>query len=52
MFGFGKLKFRDVDRKVVSDEEHILDYQSAEAIGRVRLGRLCLYYREIGRAHV
>ena len=23
MFGFGKLKFRDVDRKVVSDEEQV-----------------------------
>ena len=51
MFGIGKLRFRGVDRKVVSDEEHIRDYQSAEAIGRVRLGKLCLYYRDLGRKY-
>jgi hypothetical protein len=51
MFGIGKLRFRGVDRKVVSDEEHIRDYQSAETIGRVRLGKLCLYYRDLGRKY-
>lgn len=48
MFGFGKLKFKGVDRKTISDEAHIQDYQSAEEIGRVRLGELCLYYRDLG----
>ncbi len=51
MFGFGRLRFRGVDRKFVSDEEYIRDYQSAEAIGRVRLGELCLYYRDLGRKY-
>ena len=48
MFGFGKLKFRGVDKKKIDDEEHIQDYQQAEEIGRVRLGKLCLYYRDLG----
>ena len=51
MFGFGRLKFRGVDKKVISDEEHIRDYESAEVIGRVRLGKLCLYYRDLGRKY-
>ena len=51
MFGIGKLKFRGVDKKLVSDEEHIADYQAAEAIGRVRLGKLCFYYRDLGRKY-
>ncbi len=51
MFGFGKLKFRDVDKKIVADEDHAQDYETAEAIGRVRLGRLCLYYRDLGRKY-
>ena len=51
MFGFGKLSFRGVDKKTISDEEHAQDYQSAEAIGRVRLGKLCLYYRDLGRKY-
>ncbi len=48
MFGLGKLKFRGVDKKCIADQAHIDDYTSAEAIGRVRLGRLCLYYRDLG----
>lgn len=48
MFGFGKLKFKGVDKKKIQDEAHIEDYQQAEEIGRVRLGRLCLYYRDLG----
>ena len=48
MFGFGKLKFKGVDRKYIHDEEHAADYNSCEAIGRVRLGKLCLYYRDLG----
>lgn len=51
MFGLGKLKFRGVDKKTISDQEHIDDYNSAEEIGRVRLGRLCLYYRDLGRKY-
>ena len=51
MFGFAKLKFRCVDKKTISDQEHIDDYGSAEEIGRVRLGRLGLYYRDLGRKY-
>ena len=51
MFGFGKLRFRGVDKKIISDQEHIDDYNAAEAIGRVRLGKLCLYYRDLGRKY-
>ena len=49
MFGFGKLKFRGVDKSILSDEEHRQDYETAESIGRVRLGKLCLYYRDLGK---
>ena len=52
MFGFGKLRFRNVEKKIVSDEEHVRDYEAAEVIGRVRLGRLCLYYRDLGRKYL
>ena len=48
MFGLGRIKFKGVDKKRISDEEHIRDYNAAEAIGRVRLGELCLYYRDLG----
>ena len=51
MFGFGKLRFKGVDKKVISDQEHIDDYNSSEAIGRVRMGKLCLYYRDLGRKY-
>ena len=51
MFGFGKLKFRDVNKKIVDDQAHIDDYQSAEEIGRVRIGKLCLYYKDLGRRY-
>lgn len=51
MFGFGKLKFRGADKTIVSDEAHADDYRSAEEIGRVRLGKLCLYYRDLGRKY-
>ena len=51
MFGFGKLKFKGVDKKTIQDEEHIRDYEQAEEIGRVRLGGLCLYYRDLGRRY-
>lgn len=48
MFGFGRLKFKGPDKKRISDQKHIDDYQAAEEIGRVRLGKLCLYYRDLG----
>lgn len=48
MFGFGKLKFKGPDKKYIKDDEHINDYKNAEEIGRVRLGELCLYYRDLG----
>jgi len=51
MFGFGKLKFKGVDKKVISDEAHASDYEKAEAIGRVRLGELCLYYKDLGKKY-
>jgi hypothetical protein len=51
MFGFGKLKFRGVDKSILSDEEHRQDYETAESIGRVRLGKLCLYYRDLGKKY-
>ena len=49
MFGFGKLKFKGPDKSVLRDEEHIADYQASPEIGkRLRLGKLCLYYRDLG----
>ena len=51
MFGFGKLRFKGVDKKHIDDPEHVADYQSAQAIGRVRLGELCLYYQDLGKKY-
>ena len=51
MFGFGKLRFKGVDKKYVQDQEHIDDYNAALEIGRVRLGDLCLYYRDLGKKY-
>lgn len=51
MFGFGKLKFRCPDKSVINDEAHIEDYNSAEEIGRVRLGKLSFYYRDLGKKY-
>lgn len=51
MFGFGRLRFRGVDKKWVDDEAHAEDYKNSEPIGRVRLGELCLYYRDLGRKY-
>lgn len=49
MFGFGKLKFKGPDKKYLHDEAHIDDYKATEEIGkRVRLGKLCMYYRDLG----
>lgn len=51
MFGFGKPRFKGVDKKYISDPEHIADYETAQAIGRVRLGKLCLYYKDLGKKY-
>lgn len=51
MFGFGKLRFKGVDKKYISDQEHIDDFNSALEIGRVRLGELCLYYKDLGKRY-
>lgn len=46
-----KQKFRLPGGGVVSDAEHIADYDSAPATGRVRLGKNCLYYRDLGKKY-
>ena len=48
MFGLGKIKLRGVDKKFIRDDEHVEDYKNAPAIGRVRFGELCFYYRDLG----
>ena len=48
MFGFGKIRLRGVDKRVIQDDEHAEDYKQAPAIGRVRFGKLCFYYRDLG----
>ena len=32
MFGFGKPRFKGVDKKYISDPEHIEDYEATQAI--------------------
>ncbi len=39
VFGFGKLKFKNVDKTTLDDQAHIQDYENAEVIGHVRLGK-------------
>ena len=51
LFSFGRLRFKGVDKKRIDDQAHADDYSSAEEIGRVRLGALGLYYRDLGRKH-
>ncbi len=48
MFGLGKPRFKGPDKKFIRDQEHIDDYNATEAIGRVRLGKLCMYYNDLG----
>lgn len=48
MFGFATSRFKGPDRKFIRDREHTDDYNVSEAIGRVRLGKLCLYYKDLG----
>ena len=46
---FGKVrKLKGVDKKYSRDAELLADYESTEPIGRVRLGKLKLYYRDLG----
>ncbi len=57
MFGFGKMKLRGPDRLIVTEGPMIEDHASAESFGhqglrklpRVRLGKLALYYRDLGK---
>ena len=57
MFGRGKLKLRGPDRTVVTEGPMISDHADAEQYGhqglrklpRVRLGKLALYYRDLGK---
>ena len=54
MFGSKSSKtyrFRGVDKSKISDSEHSDDYKSAEEIGRVRLGKLGFYYKDLGRRY-
>ena len=48
MFGLGKIRLRGLDKKYISDDAHVEDYKNAPAIGRVRFGELCFYYRDLG----
>ncbi len=48
MFGFGGLKLKGPDKKYIKDDAHVEDFKSAEFIGRVGFGKLCLYYRDLG----
>ena len=51
LFGLGKLRFRGPDKTRIDDAEHIEDYKSSSSIGRVTLGKLCLYYRDLGKKY-
>lgn len=51
MFGLGKIRLHGVDKKVITDEAHADDFKAATAIGRVRFGKLCFYYRDLGRKY-
>lgn len=49
MFSFGKLKFKGPDKQFLRDEAHVRDYEATPEIGkRVRFGKLCLYYKDLG----
>ena len=52
MFGWGKLRFRSPDKKtILEDAEHVEDFKASETIGRVTLGTLCLYYKDLGKKY-
>ncbi len=44
-------RFRGIDRKTVKDRTMSSDFREAEEYGRVRLGKLFLYYRDLGVKH-
>ncbi|MBR0040321.1 MAG: hypothetical protein IJP64_02970 [Oscillospiraceae bacterium] len=48
MFGLGGIRLRGPDKKYIRDEAHVEDYKNAPAVGRVRFGELCFYYRDLG----
>lgn len=48
---FGKLKFKGVDGKTIIDEAYAEDYNASAPIGRVRLGKLGVYYRDLGKKY-
>jgi len=48
MFALFKPRFKGPDKKFIHDQAHIDDYNGSEAIGRVRLGKLCMYYKDLG----
>lgn len=45
------IRFKGPEKNVISDREHSDDFNAAEQFGRVRLGKLCLYYRDLGRKY-
>jgi len=47
MFGFGN-RFKGVDKKFVKNHQITEDYNSTNAIGRIRLGKLYFYYKDLG----
>ena len=57
IFGSRQLKLRGVDRVIVTNGPMIADYHSADQYGhqglrkqpRIRLGKLALYYRDLGK---
>ena len=51
MFGLGKTVFRGPDKTKIDDDAHLEDYKSSATIGRVTLGKLCLYYRDLGKKY-
>ena len=51
IFGFGKLKFRGTDGKKLVEEKYAEDYNASEPIGRVRYGKLGMYYRDLGKKY-
>ena len=41
-------RFKGTDKLFIKDQEHTDDFNAAEQYGRVRLGKLCFYYRDLG----
>lgn len=51
MLGFGRPRFRCPDGGKVSDDAHVSDYASGARYGRVTLGSLGFYYRDLGKKY-